>query len=147
MSIKTVPISDVIEIKNACWVPPVEEVWCQIKFRDCVNFCDYLASPDSDEPLSRELYTKFSNGDYGELKAGTGDHYVFQPKTQAALEEEVKAKRKQLLLESDYTDLPAISATMTSAKRAEWAAYRQALRDLTSQTRFPWDPAWPTMPS
>ena len=147
MSIKTVPISEVIQVQNACWVPPVQEVWCQIKFRDCETFCDYLASPDSEEPLSRELYAKFENGDYGEITEGTGEHYVFQPKTQAEIEEEVKAKRNQLLLESDYTGLPAVSATMTSAKRTEWETYRQALRDVTSQTRFPWDPLWPTKPS
>lgn len=146
MAIKNVPASDVVAVQDACYVMGVEEVWCRIRFRDCENFCEYLAMPDSDEPLSVELYTKLNNGDYGELSHGT-DSYSTQPKTQAELEAEVKATRNQLLLESDFSGLPDVSAAMTASKRSEWSAYRTALRDLTTQTRFPWDPNWPTKPS
>lgn len=146
MAIKTVSISDVVEVRNACYVMGVEEVWCQVKFKDCENFCEYYAGPESDEPLSVQLYEKLQNGDYGELNHGTGDHYITMPKTQTELEASVKETRNQLLLESDYTGLPDISAAMTVAKRAEWTAYRSALRDLTNQTRYPWDPVWPTKP-
>ena len=146
MAIKNVSISDVVAVQNACYVMGVEEIWCQVQFRDCENFCEYYASPDSSEPLSVELYNKLQNGDYGELHHGTGDHYITMPKTQSELEEAVKLKRNQLLLESDYTGLPDISATMTVAKRSEWTTYRTALRNITTQTRYPWDPVWPTKP-
>jgi len=147
MAIKSFSLSDVVAVQNACYVMGVEEVWCQVKFTDCENFCEYYASPVSDEALSRDLYNALQNGDYGELHHGTGDHYITMPKTQTELEEAVKAKRNQLLLESDYTGLPEISATMTAAQRTAWSEYRTALRELTSQSRFPWDPVWPTKPS
>ena len=130
MAIKNVSISNVVAVQNACYVMGVEEVWCQIKFTDCVNFCEYIADPNSGEALSRELYTRLQDGDYGELNHGTGDHYTLQPKTQTELEAAVKATRTQRLLESDWT----------------WSTYRQALRDVPAQTRFPWDPDWPTSP-
>lgn len=40
----------------------------------------------------------------------------------------VRARRDQLLRDSDYTQLP--DADMDAALRARWAEYRQALRDL-----------------
>ena len=146
MAIKNVPASDVVAVQDACYVMGVAEVWCRIKFTDCVNFCEYYASPDSDEPLSVELHTKLNNGDYGELTHGT-DSYRTQPKSQTELEAEVKATRNQLLLESDFSGLPDVSAAMDASKRSEWSTYRTALRDLPAQTRFPWDPVWPTKPS
>jgi hypothetical protein len=146
MAIKNVSISNVVAVQNACYVMGVEEVWCQIKFTDCVNFCEYIADPNSGEALSRELYTRLQDGDYGELNHGTGDHYTLKPKTQTELEAAVKATRTQRLLESDWTGLPDMSATMTSVQRSAWSTYRQALRDVPAQTRFPWDPDWPTSP-
>jgi hypothetical protein len=41
----------------------------------------------------------------------------------------VRAARNHLLSESDWTQLP--DAPLTETKRAEWATYRQALRDIT----------------
>lgn len=43
-------------------------------------------------------------------------------------EAEVRAKRNRLLAESDWTQ--AADSPLTDAKKAEWATYRQALRDL-----------------
>jgi hypothetical protein len=56
--------------------------------------------------------------------------------------------RAELLAETDYTQLP--DTAMSDAKKAEWAAYRQALRDLpqtySSATSFA-EIIFPTKPS
>jgi|13_taG_2_1085334.scaffolds.fasta_scaffold16151_2 hypothetical protein len=53
--------------------------------------------------------------------------------------------RKILLLESDWTQ--AADSPLTDAKKAEWATYRQQLRDLPANTTDPANPTWPTPPS
>ena len=43
---------------------------------------------------------------------------------------EVRSKRNELLKESDWTQ--AIDSPLPDIKKAEWATYRQELRDLTT---------------
>jgi len=57
--------------------------------------------------------------------------------------ERVRTRRNQLLSACDYTQLP----DNNDPKKAEWAIYRQALRDLPEQAgfpnvEFPKDPNW-----
>lgn len=59
-------------------------------------------------------------------------------------EEFLRERRNELLLNSDYTQLP--DSPLTSAKKQEWATYRQALRDLPT-TADPSNITWPTKPS
>ena len=54
--------------------------------------------------------------------------------------DEIRAKRNSLLSETDYL---ALSDTTLSS---DMAAYRQALRDVTSQAGFPTNVTWPTKP-
>lgn len=53
---------------------------------------------------------------------------------------EVREKRNSLLAETDYL---ALGDTTLSS---DMAAYRQALRDITSQAGFPNNITWPTKP-
>jgi hypothetical protein len=53
--------------------------------------------------------------------------------------------RRILLLESDWTQ--AADSPLSDAKKAEWATYRQQLRDLPANTTDPANPTWPTPPS
>lgn len=46
---------------------------------------------------------------------------------------QVRAQRDALLTACDWTQLPDV----TIPKKAEWAAYRQALRDITNDPAFP----------
>lgn len=55
----------------------------------------------------------------------------------------VRAQRTEMLASSDFTQIA--DAPMTVEKRAEWVAYRQALRDLTLQTD-PFAVVWPVSP-
>jgi len=52
----------------------------------------------------------------------------------------VRADRDKRLAESDWTQLPD-----SSAVSADWTTYRQALRDITTQTD-PFNIAWPSKP-
>jgi hypothetical protein len=51
-----------------------------------------------------------------------------------------RSKRDRLLSDTDWMALS--DNTMTP----EWASYRQALRDITDQTGFPYSVIWPTKP-
>ena len=54
--------------------------------------------------------------------------------------ENLRAKRNQLLAETDY--LALADSTLTDEMRT----YRQALRDLPANTTDPANPVWPTKP-
>ena len=55
--------------------------------------------------------------------------------------------RKGLLPSSDWTQLP--DSPLSDSKKAEWATYRQALRDLTTHSNWPnlEEADWPTKPT
>ena len=55
--------------------------------------------------------------------------------------------RGSLLEASDWTQLP--DSPFSDSKKAEWATYRQALRDITTHSNWPKleDSDWPTKPS
>lgn len=54
----------------------------------------------------------------------------------------VNEKRKNLLQQSDWTQLPDVPLETKQA----WATYRQALRDITAQEGYPFDVIWPVPP-
>lgn len=53
----------------------------------------------------------------------------------------VRSERTQKLAQCDWTQLPDAPVDTQA-----WAAYRQALRDVTKQTGFPFDIQWPVTP-
>lgn len=53
----------------------------------------------------------------------------------------VRQDRNQRLADCDWTQLPDAPVDATV-----WAAYRQALRDVTDQSGFPWEITWPSEP-
>ena len=59
----------------------------------------------------------------------------------APTEEQVRASRNALLVESDWTQLKDAPVDQLA-----WATYRQALRDITSQKGFPASVIWPDKP-
>jgi len=56
----------------------------------------------------------------------------------------LRAKRNTLLTESDWTQYN--DSPLTDEVKAEWAVYRQSLRDLPENTDDPTNPTWPTPP-
>lgn len=56
----------------------------------------------------------------------------------------VLEKRNALLYQSDWTQIP--NNPLTSEQQQAWAVYRQELRDVTSQSGYPFNVIWPTPP-
>lgn len=57
---------------------------------------------------------------------------------------EVKNKRKELLSDSDWTQLP--NSPLTTEQQEAWAVYRQELRDIPQQSGYPFNVVFPTPP-
>lgn len=55
---------------------------------------------------------------------------------------EVRAERNTKLAATDWTQ----TADVPQAIKDSYAPYRQALRDVTTQTGFPWTITWPDAP-
>jgi hypothetical protein len=56
----------------------------------------------------------------------------------------VKQKRDDFLYKSDWTQIP--NNPLTTEQQQAWAVYRQELRDVTSQSGYPFNVIWPTPP-
>lgn len=56
----------------------------------------------------------------------------------------VKSQRAELLAQSDWTQLADVP--LSAEKKQQWETYRQALRDISSQAKFPWRIDWPVAP-
>jgi hypothetical protein len=65
-------------------------------------------------------------------------NWVVTPIPDSEQAEKVRAQRDELLTKSDWSQLPD-----SPVDKAVWATYRQALRDLPSQSGFPWAVTWP----
>ena len=91
-------------------------------------------------------YTKLINGVRVPLTQSEVDTMMQQQELASSLvietlSSEVRAERNQLLSSCDWTQI-ADAPVDTDA----WKIYRQALRDITSQTGFPTSITWPTKP-
>lgn len=56
----------------------------------------------------------------------------------------VRSHRDRLLAETDWLGMKAYENNQNIS--AEWATYRQALRDIPAQTGFPYSVEWPSKP-
>lgn len=63
-----------------------------------------------------------------------------ESETQAKADE-VRAERNRRLSDCDWTQVAD-----APVDKVQWATYRQALRDITALTGFPWEITWPTPP-
>ena len=61
----------------------------------------------------------------------------------ATAESYIKTTRNELLAKSDWTQMPDVNIT----NKEDWAIYRQALRDITIQTGYPFNVEWPIEPT
>lgn len=66
---------------------------------------------------------------------------INQEKRKEVLGQQIRQQRDRLLAECDWRSLPD-----APGNRDEWLAYRQQLRDITQQTGFPDNIAWPIPP-
>lgn len=60
----------------------------------------------------------------------------------AILDRMCRMQRNELLMQSDWTQLPDVP----SETRGKWIIYRQKLRDITEQEDYPLNIEWPIQP-
>ena len=97
---------------------------------------------DSDSSVNLSIPIDEANRDYQE--------YLEWSKTNTAEEadgltwDDIRAKRNDILKNTDWT-----MTTGASVDQAQWAAYRQVIRDIpqTYKDKTPDDVVWPTQPS
>ena len=69
---------------------------------------------------------------------------AYKTQKDAAQAKSVRNQRDQLLKDTDWRVIKALESNIP--QDFDWAAYRQALRDIPSQAGFPWEVQWPTKP-
>lgn len=69
---------------------------------------------------------------------------VAENKPQAEVEQHVRSVRDELLILSDWTQMP--DSPLNDSTKASWATYRTELRDISTQSGFPANITWPTAP-
>ncbi len=91
------------------------------------------------------------NGVFVQFPEKPADDYSFdyatkswQPPSNEVVEKQIIKQRAQLLFASDWTQLP--NNPLTPELQAQWATYRQELRDITQQIGYPFNVVWPTSP-
>ena len=87
---------------------------------------------DGVEQIDGKWYTKYSVADMDDEAKTAKD---------AEQAKAVREDRTKRLSESDWTQVAD-----SPIDKAVWATYRQALRDVTAQSGFPWEVTWPTQP-
>lgn len=100
--------------------PQAQPTRYQVSFRDGVIQMD------------GKWYTKYSVADMG------ADAIAAKDAEQA---KSVREQRNQKLKDTDWTQI-----SDAPVDKSSWAAYRQALRDISAQPGFPWNVTWPSTP-
>ena len=94
-----------------------------------------VAYRDGVQEIDGKWYTKYSVADMEQDAKSALD---------AQQASSVREQRNRLLAETDWMVIKALESN--TPQNFEMAAYRQALRDITSQPSFPWDIQWPNQP-
>ena len=100
--------------------PQAQPTRYQVAFRDGV------------QEIEGQWFTKYSVADMD------ADAIAAKDAEQA---KSVRDQRNTKLAECDWTQLAD-----APVDQAAWSTYRQALRDITLQSGFPWDIQWPVAP-
>lgn len=105
---------------------------CEIEHPE-YGWIPFTASPDDCEKSGRELYHRIKED---------GNISPYVPPSKEVIESQERSKRNQLLIQSDWSQLPDVPEEIKS----KWAEYRQKLRDIPDQEGFPYDIKWPVKP-
>ena len=95
------------------------------------------------EQIDGKWYTKHILGPVftdGETTAAEQES-AYKAAKDAEQAKSVRTSRTEKLKDCDWTQIAD-----STADKAAWATYRQALRDVTAQAGFPWTIDWPTIP-
>ncbi len=103
-----------------------------------------FSMPSGVEQVDGKWYTKHILGPvFTDTEDATAAEQEAAYKAQKDAEQakSVREIRNQRLKDTDWTQVAD-----APVDKAAWAAYRQALRDITAQTGFPWEVQWPAQP-
>lgn len=89
--------------------------------------------------VEREMFTEYTD-ENGDVQTVAAQKTAYDTANTAALAASERAKRDELLKETDHYGLSDV--TMST----EMTTYRQALRDVPQQTGFPSTISWPEKP-
>ena len=98
------------------------------------------------EQVDGKWYTKYVLGPVftdGETTAAEQEA-TYKATKDAEAAKSVRSTRDSKLAESDWRVIK--TAETATTLDAAWATYRQALRDVTGQSGFPWTITWPESP-
>jgi hypothetical protein len=102
------------------------------------------------EQVDGKWYTKYILGpvftdtpatDETPAKTAAENEVAYKATKDAEQAKSVRASRDEKLKDCDWTQVAD-----APVDKAVWATYRQALRDVTTQTGFPWTITWPDAP-
>jgi hypothetical protein len=104
------------------------------------------------EQVDGKWYTKYVLGptfidtvENGVTTTALQHETAYKAQKDAEQAKNVRATRDAKLAECDWTQV-ADALLDAPVDKAVWATYRQALRDITTQTGFPWTVEWPDAP-
>lgn len=106
-------------------------------------YTKYILGPIFTDRIDRPLNP---DGSFGEEYTVTAEQQwaEYTARRDAEQSSSVRQSRDNKLKETDWLVIRAIETN--TPLDAEWATYRQALRDITAQEGFPWDVTWPVQP-
>jgi hypothetical protein len=93
------------------------------------------------EQINGNWYTKYILGPVFENDA---DRIAYEATVDADQATAIRRERDTRLAATDWRVIKTLEAG--ALQDFEWAAYRQQLRDVTSQDGFPWNVVWPVEP-
>ena len=101
------------------------------------------------EQIDGKWYTKWNLGPSffqtedadGNVTTAAQNEANYKATKDAEQAKSVRASRDEKLKDCDWTQVAD-----APVDKAVWATYRQALRDVTTQTGFPWTITWPDAP-
>ena len=99
---------------------------------------------DGVEQVNGKWYTKYILGPvFADTEEATAaeQEAAYKAAKDAEQATSVRSTRGEKLKECDWTQVADAPVNKTT-----WATYRQALRDVTQQSGFPWTITWPTQP-
>ena len=90
------------------------------------------------------MFTEYTDDD-GNVQSVDAQTTAYRARIDAEAAESARDVRTRLLAESDWTQVA--DTALTTEKKAEWATYRQSLRDLPDASGWPHTHTLPTKPS
>ena len=96
---------------------------------------------DGVEELEGKWYTKYILGPVFTGDTAAADEAAYKAMKDAEQAANVRNSRTEKLKDCDWTQIAD-----STADKAVWATYRQALRDVPTQAGFPWTITWPESP-